>query len=112
MEYISPCEAFGDKISGSLNDKIVPVIIDEAGEKKIDFRFLKGDLITEASKLKSVSDIKDNLRANVSNVLPTVDLLVGSSGAGKTKAEFDIGREQFVIYHDCPGLNLTYFPTY
>jgi hypothetical protein len=104
LEYVSPESVFGSMISKGKTDTIVPVVTNEADVKVVDFRFLRGDLIIDKSKLELVSMITEKLHLNNSNALGEVYLIIGTSGAGKTKSEFDIGQEQFIIYHDCPGM--------
>jgi hypothetical protein len=103
VEFIAPEIILGEEISKGLKEKIIPVVIDEQGYKRADFRFLRGDLISSKPELDVVSKIRYGLNANNSSATGEVFLAIGNSGAGKTKSEFDIGQQQFIMYYDCPG---------
>jgi hypothetical protein len=69
-------------------------------QEKIDFRLLEGDLEDQKRRSKPVQTILDDVRKGKRSSRQNVYFLLGISGCGKTKAIFDVSKEEYVILLD------------
>lgn len=93
---ISVCDIEEPKLYSISNNDLITRPLPGTSPTEINLTLLKGDLGNENAESQIVKDVLQGCNSH----WPALHYLIGTAGAGKTKALFDIGRKHVSVYFD------------